>query len=89
MLHRIGGLLLTRVAGYWVLERAETHKGQLKKIGLVLGSLIIVISLVGVVAQVWCSGSWKNGYCPFGRMGKGSRPPAGLNMSIPEPTEQP
>ena len=51
--HGITGLLLTAIGGYWVLERASEHKGQLKQVGLLLGSLIIITSLVGAVAQIW------------------------------------
>ena len=74
--HSSGLLLLTAVAGYWVLERAETHKkGDLRRAGKVLGWLIIVVSLIGVACNVWClatcrtpygSMSKKAGFCPFG-----------------------
>ena len=72
--HGVGMLLVGAVAGYWVLERAETHKGQLRQIGRLLGGAIIIMSLVGVVCRVWCLASeaghcWmggkKSGYCPF------------------------
>ncbi|MBI2105120.1 MAG: hypothetical protein HYT90_06070 [Candidatus Omnitrophica bacterium] len=63
--HGIGLLLVSVVAGYWVLERAETHKGDLRRVGKALGWLIIVASLIGIGCRVW-------GYatCPPGAMGK-------------------
>lgn len=69
--HSVVGLLLTVIGGYWVLERASAHKGQLKKVGQLLGGLIIVVSLVGVACQIWCLASGKGGYCPMGKKGKG------------------
>lgn len=67
MVHGIGVLLIGAVAGYWVLERAETHKKPLKQIGRFLGSLVIVVSLLGLVCAVWCPrgahGAGK--LCPF------------------------
>ena len=70
--HGLVGLLLTAVAGYWVLERASTHKGQLQKVGYFLGSVIVIASLLGVICSVWCLGTGKTGMCPFGgKMGRG------------------
>ncbi len=63
--HGAGWMLLTSVAGYWVLERADTHKGDLKRIGQVLGWVIIIVSLVGMVCNMWSLAQWKTGYCPF------------------------
>lgn len=75
--HGVVGLLLTAIAGYWVLERAVTHKGRMRQVGQVLGALIILVSLVGVACHIWCiaagacSGSFsyrrsgKAGFCPF------------------------
>lgn len=81
----VGVLLLSVVAGYWVLERAETHKGDLRRVGKVLGWLIIVSSLIGIVCRVW-------GYatCPPGARGKMSCCPfskPGAASSV-TPTEQ-
>ena len=74
--HGLVGLLLTAVAGYWVLERASTHKGQLQKVGFFVGSLILVISFLGVICNVWCMGTGKTGMCPFGgKMGRGAYSP--------------
>jgi len=58
----IGLLLLTAVAGYWVLERASKHKGDLQKVGYALGSIVIVLSLFGVICQVWHVSSGKGHY---------------------------
>ena len=55
-------LLLTLVAGYWVLERAEQRKGQLKKVGMAIGATVIVLSMLGIVCQFWCMGG---GTCPI------------------------
>jgi len=57
MVHGIGVLLFAAIGGYWLLERALAHKGQMKQLGLFLGSLIIVASLVGVAVQTWWMGS--------------------------------
>jgi hypothetical protein len=68
----IGLLLLGTVAGYWVLERAETHKGDLRKVGQVLGWLLIVLSLVGTACRVWTLATGntalgRKAFCPFSR----------------------
>ena len=66
--HGVGILLLAAVGGYWVMERAQTHKAPLKKFGQFLGGLIIAVSLIGVACRVWylatCAMA-KGGYCPF------------------------
>ncbi len=62
-----GALILVSVlGGYWLLERAEGHKGELRSIGRILGALLIVLSLLGLVLGVW--GMSSGGQCPF--MGK-------------------
>ena len=69
--HGAGVLLLAAVAGYWVLERADKHKGGLRKLGQILGGLIIVVSLVGLACRIWClatmckSPMMRGGYCPM------------------------
>jgi hypothetical protein len=79
MSHGVGMLLLTAVAGYWVLERASTHKGQLQKVGFAVGSLILVISLLGMICSVWCMKSGSSGMCPFGgKMGRGDSYRSGM-----------
>ena len=71
--HGSGILLLTAVAGYWVLERASSHKGQLQKVGFFVGSFVIVASLVGVICTVWRLGTGKSWMCPLGgKMDKGA-----------------
>ena len=50
-MHGLGILLLAAVAGYWVLERATGRRGQLQKVGLMLGSIVIVVSLLGVACK--------------------------------------
>ena len=73
--HSVGILLLTAVAGYWVLERASERKGQLKQVGLFVGSLIIVVSIVGVACSIWYMASGNAGMCPLGKMGRGGYSP--------------
>ena len=71
-----GVLLLTSIGGYWVLERAETHKGSLRSVGRLLGAAVIVISLLGLLFRCGADGSrggWK-GICPFA--GRGAQSPA-------------
>ena len=79
--HGIAGLLLAAIGGYWVLERASGQKGQLKKIGLFVGSLVIVASLLSALSQMAMVCAWKHqgmmgkkGWCPF--TGSGDQSPA-------------
>ena len=67
MLHETAGLLLSAVGGYWVLERSQAHKGNLKKIGQVLGTLVMIISFAGVVCKVWYAVACQSGLCPLGK----------------------
>ena len=65
MSHGAALLLLSAAAGYWVLERASTQKKDLKTIGQIVGTLIIVISLLGVACKVYGLATGK-AYCPPG-----------------------
>lgn len=67
--HGVAGLLLAAAAGYWVLTLAVKEKPNLKKIGQVVGLVIIVVSLVGVACKIYCLTTG----CPTARgwMGKG------------------
>ena len=63
-----GFLLLGAVAGYWVLERAESHRGQLKQVGQVVGWVVLVTSLLGVACKVYAVATGQDcpaAYCPF------------------------
>ena len=63
-----GLLLLSVIGGYWMLERAETHKGELRRIGRLLGSAIIIASLLGLVFRCWAAAQWMKSAgwsCPF------------------------
>ena len=71
MLHGTGFLLLTTVAGYWVLERAESHKGTLRRVGKLIGWVVIVGSLVGVACRFCPKYS-----CPFSPKSSPSAPNA-------------
>ena len=63
-------LLISAAAGYWVLERAQTHtKGALKRVGQFLGWAIILSSFACLVWCAQCAGQ-RGGYmgkgmCPF------------------------
>ena len=65
MTHGVGLLLLAAVAGYWVLERASSQKGKLKRIGRLLGGIVIVVSLIGVACTVACLAGGMQG-CSMG-----------------------
>lgn len=69
MMHGMGVMLLAAVAGYWVLERASTHKGNLKRVGQVLGIAIILLGLLGYACALGCGGKkfggMRGGFCPF------------------------
>ena len=69
MTHGIVGLMASAIGGYWVLERASTHKRRLRQIGQLVGGLILVVSFGGVACSVWCLATGKSGYgrgyCPF------------------------
>ena len=75
MVHGTMGLLLAAVAGYWVLERAESHKGRLRNIGRLLGGLIIIVSLIGSACKIWYLATEKGGYCPVGKGPRGWQRP--------------
>ncbi len=89
MLYSTTGLLFSAVAGYWVLERSETHKqGNLRRLGRFLGWVVVLVSLVGVACRVYgvtsgaCSMKGKGMACPFSGMSSGSdTAPAGKAAS--------
>ena len=45
--HRIVAYLISLAVGYWVLTLADKEKNNTKKIGKVIGWIIIVVSLIG------------------------------------------
>ena len=59
--HRIVAYLISLAVGYWVLTLAEKEKNTNKKIGKVVGWIIIVVSLIGPLcitgSRVFCHGS--------------------------------
>lgn len=76
MMHDVVGLLISAAVGYWVIERADKHKGPVRRIGLLVGTLIVVASILSLACAVSCKTSgyygWsskRGGYCPM--VGKG------------------
>jgi hypothetical protein len=67
----MGVLLFTAVTGYWVLERAERQKKSLRKVGRIVGTLVIIVSFFGVACSVACKAGvcgkagWKKAGCPL------------------------
>ena len=61
-----GVLLLAIVAGYWLLERAASHRGNLKRVGQILGATVIVIALAGTVCKVWAISTGQGGWSKMG-----------------------
>ena len=77
MVHGAVGYLLTAIGGYWVLERSSERKGNLKKIGGIVGTFILIASILGFACALWCKGGGgpmggrgMGGMCPFS--GKGA-----------------
>ena len=81
MSHGVALLLLSAAVGYWVLERAENQKKNLKKIGQAIGGIIIAISLIGVVCKVFYLTNGAKMSCPPGMncpfMGRPQQQPSG------------
>lgn len=73
MIHGVSGLLVATAAGYWVLTNASKEKGQIKKLGQILGLIIIVVSMAGAACKVYyCVSACQSGgmmsgkaACPF------------------------
>ena len=84
-----GLLLVSAAIGYLVLERSEKHKGGLKRVGRLLGSVIIIVSLIGVACRIWyvstwTKGAWAGRYCPvMPRAGMSPMPESAPSRSAP------
>lgn len=68
MIGGTGLLLFSAAAGYWVLERAATHnKGNLRRVGQIVGWFMILASIIGVVCKAYCMANCPMGskMCPF------------------------
>ena len=78
MTYGVGILLLTAIGGYWVLERASAHKGNLKRIWQLVGVAIIIISFIGVACRIWYAAT-----CPTGATGKGWFCPFASKGAVP------
>ena len=73
-MHGSAGLLIAAAVGYLVIERADKHKGSLRRIGYLIGGLIVVSSIFGLTYAISCkTGAWgygnmgmkRSGYCPM------------------------
>ena len=61
-----GGLLIASAVGYLVLERAETHKGNLRRVGRWVGWIIMLVSFGGIICTAQrCAKGPMRGYCPM------------------------
>lgn len=64
-------MLISAAAGYWVLAQSEKEKSKVKKLGQLLGVVIIVVSLFGAACKIYgqvsnCSSGKMGGkFCPF------------------------
>ena len=89
--HSTGILMLSAVAGYWVLERAESRKKGLKRAGRFVGWFVIICSVVGVACHVSSLIACGHGYCPM--PGKKAMCPftgkAGMPSAAPSDSPQP
>ena len=56
--------LLTAAAGYWVLERASDQKKDLKTVGQLVGTVIIVVSFMAVACKTYWVAKYGKGGCP-------------------------
>lgn len=53
MITGIAPLLVASAAGYWVLTNASKEKGRMKKLGQILGLIIVVVSMAGAACKVY------------------------------------
>lgn len=78
MTRGVAPLLISAAAGYWVLIQAAKEKAQLKKIGQLLGWVLIVVSIAGAACKIYYQISGcvpgKGIFCPYGS--KTQTPPA-------------
>ncbi len=72
MLNSVAGLLISTAVGYLVIERADKLKGSVRRVGFLVGTLIVVASILSLAWSVSCGTSgpgWasfkKGGYCPM------------------------
>ena len=80
-MHGEVALLLSAIAGYWVMERAEEHRGHLRSVGRVLGTSIMLLSLFLLACNMWGGtmygphmGMRGKGMCPLMRMAPDGMP---------------
>ena len=82
----VPALLVTAAVGYWVLTLAAKEKAGTKKLGHLVGLIIIAVSLMGVACKLYFQ--MNGGNCPPGKMWgkKGGMycPMTGKQMPAPE-----
>lgn len=69
--HGVGTFLISAAAGYWVLTLAGTQKNRVRKLGEVLGLLIIIVSLAGTACKLYFLATGKSPvaiWCPAGKV---------------------
>ena len=60
----VTALLFSAAAGYWVLTLATKEKEPLKKLGKLVGFIIIAVSLAGTACKVYSVVRCSKNYCP-------------------------
>jgi hypothetical protein len=80
---KIAAYLFCMALGYWVLTLAEKEKGNNKKIGKVIGWVILVVSLAGplclAASALYCrpgSACYSSSSCPWSGHGTMNDPGA-------------
>ncbi len=86
MYHSVGMLLITAVAGYWLLERALKQRGRMKHFGQFLSVFIIVVSILGVVCSLAHVSSGKYGCYRIGKGESGWSCPYAAKKASPLPS---
>ena len=86
MYHGVGMLLLTAVAGYWLMERALKQHGRMKQFGKLLSAFIITVSLLGVVCQAAKISSGKYSHYRMDKGGSGWSCPFAAKKASPLPS---
>lgn len=68
--HGVSGLLIAAAAGYWVLTQSAHQRENVKKLGQLLGIVIIAVSVAGAACKLYyiTTGKSMGGvFCPSGK----------------------